>query len=69
MRQDGIISTDKDAFVGIRTLGKYESNSGRIIQGKQRTEMWWEKTWVQIIFLFGGLAGITGIIRLLSLFR
>ena len=61
VKQDGIIRTDKDAFVGIRTLGKYESNAGQIIQGEQKTGKWWEKTWFQIIMLLGAIAGIVSL--------
>ncbi len=61
VKQDGIIHTDKDAFVGIRTLGKYESSTGQIIQGEQKTEKWWEKTWFQIVMLLGAISGIVGL--------
>ena len=64
VKQDGIIRTDKDAFIGIRTMGKYESNTGQIIQGEQKIRKWWEKTWIQIIFLLGAIAGIIGLIFL-----
>ncbi|MDP3988057.1 MAG: hypothetical protein Q8P80_02840 [Candidatus Levybacteria bacterium] len=62
IKQDGIIHTDKDAFIGIRTLGKYESNIGQIIQGELKTERWWEKTWAQLIMLLGAIAGIIGLV-------
>ena len=64
IKQDGIIHTDKDAFVGIKTLGKYESNIGQIIQGKQKIKKWWENTFVQIIVLLGAIAGIVGLFYL-----
>ena len=61
-REKDVIRINKDAFVGIRTLGKYESTGGQIIQGGYRTGKWWEKTWVQIIFLLGAIAGIIGLV-------
>jgi hypothetical protein len=61
VKQDGIIRTTEDAFVGIRTLGKYESNGGQIIQGDQRQARWWENTPVQLLIILGALAGIGGL--------
>ena len=70
VKQDGIIRVDKESFVGIRTLGKYESNKGEIIQGKQRINKisgnkWWERNWIQIIFIIGAIASIIGIVLFL----
>jgi len=42
IKQDGTIRTDKDAFVGIRTLGRYESNTGQIIQSEQNLKRRWK---------------------------
>ena len=66
VKHDGIIRADKDALVSIRTLGKYESSTGQIIQGKQKTDKWWEKAWFQIIMLLGAIAGIVSLYFLLK---
>ncbi len=60
VKQNGIIRTAEDAFVGIKTLGKYESNTGEIIQGeKNKKRIDWGK-WQTILALIAIILPILG---------
>lgn len=47
--------------IGIQDEGSNTLNSGNKFNHNYLVK-WWEKTWVQIIFLLGAVAGIFGII-------
>ncbi len=64
VKQDGVIRTDKDAIVGIKTNGNYESNKGEIIQVGEKSKKWHQQWWGKIII--GVIIGV--IVWLIQLF-
>jgi len=65
---DGLIMK-RNTFIGsadvINNEGELKNaeldNNVQIIQGVSQKTRWWEKTWVQILFLLGAIAGIVGL--------
>ncbi|MEN9921635.1 MAG: hypothetical protein RLZZ517_613 [Candidatus Parcubacteria bacterium] len=61
---NGSIQGPENGMVDIAVAGNYRSEKGKIIQGKEISNKWWEKSWFQILALLGSLAGLIGLIYL-----
>lgn len=61
---DGSIQGPENGMVDIAVAGNYKSKKGKILQGKEISNKWWEKSWFQILALLGSLSGLIGLIYL-----
>jgi hypothetical protein len=61
---DGSIQGPENGVVDIAVAGNYKSKKGKVLQGKEISNKWWEKSWFQILALLGSLAGLIGLIYL-----